>query len=171
RFAPSINREVFKRFTATGAEAEQNTMTPEQLIELQMAIWKRKTEQDKELVADASYHYVVDRTPVDNFSYMTYRCLDTYDERLWHQLNQESKRAVSRSYQAVFYFPLYTFAKGGDGMREDHFGKRAINAMMDWAELMETHEWSGIPVYQMPIDEVGSRVDFILNRLGLKRNN
>lgn len=110
-FHPSVSRQVFKEM-GIECEADQNGASPALLYKLQMKIFQRKCEQDKNV-----RHGVLDRTLLDHFVYSCFRCFEILTAEEVNALEQLVIENLTQ-YNAIFYCPFGQFTPPPDGMRD-----------------------------------------------------
>lgn len=126
-FVPSVSREVFLERGIT-QEAMQHGMRPGQLLDLQRAIFDRYSLRLGEAIASGA-DVVADRTLLDHFCYMLYRCAPVIDE----DMLGEASTAVIKN---LALFGLLVFCPTGlvpvheDGFREESPAYRAMTDAM-----------------------------------------
>lgn len=120
----SVPRSVFQARGLT--EADQRSMTPAQIWDLQKAIFEAKIEQDEVYRSG-----VFDRTLLDHLAYCIYRCADSIPAKEMEKM-QEAMYDNIRSYTLLAYFPLFNWGGSADGFREDKFSYQvAIDTIMN----------------------------------------
>lgn len=122
-YKPGVAREIYHERGLV--ETSQEKMGPEQLLELQTAIFERKVYQDK-------YHgknVVFDRTLVDHLAYCLYRCQGALTDQKTKELELQTQEGM-KSYGLVIYHPAHewTMKIEDDGFRAN---TRAYRTLMD----------------------------------------
>jgi hypothetical protein len=138
KVSPSQARAVLQKWGIT--EAEQKALEPKDTLKLQMEIWQAKADFDEQASGEKGVHYVCDRTPIDNWAYMLYRCGPAVTEEIYFRLTKRTAAAMLR-YAAIYLFPLCTFPSSDDGVRDGAYGvRKTISILMDaGVEMM----WQG----------------------------
>lgn len=108
RISPS--RAVFALHGCT-TEDQQNLLSPEGRYAIQRDIFSRISEQVQEF-GDG----IFERTPIDNFFYLLFRCHDIATEHDIETMYLSMTRNM-RTFDLVVYFPLYNWKPEADGMR------------------------------------------------------
>lgn len=106
---------------------------------------------------------ISDRTPIDSLAYTMYQI-----DNMWGSVNDfylEQCKMLSynhvRTYDALFYFPVYDWEVKGDGVRDtDPLYQKAVDAYIQ--VLLDR---VAVPLYTMPNLNVADRKSYIMHRL------
>lgn len=106
----SVTRSVFQRRGLT--EADQESMSPEDRLNLQMEIFSERRAAEKAIGGA----FISDRTLVDHFAYCLFRNYAVIGDVDHTALLDEAVESAA-SYDALFYFPI-SFTPPADGLRQ-----------------------------------------------------
>lgn len=153
----SPSRGVFKKHGVTTEDA-QNAMTAEQRYALQEDIFKAIDQQ-----ASTIHEGVFERTPLDNFYYLLFRCHDSVKLENIKFMAQRTVEGLL-SYHKVVYFPIYwNWPDIGDGMRTSHPAPRILCDYFVRGFLVKNN----IQYLAMQDYSPDNRVDYIRRQMGV----
>lgn len=153
---PSPSRMCFLKH-GVATEDEQNDMTPEARYRLQFDIFHAI----KDLYTEHK-DGVFDRTLLDNFNYLMFRCHDIVQQDEIEFCDDVTHYSLMDPDVKLFYFPLYNWKIEEDGMRTM---KPAPRFMADYCIRGYLDKYK-IPHFRMENFSIGRRVDSILEVCG-----
>ena len=115
----SVTRRVYERLGVT--EADQENMTDEGKLSLQMEILKERKLEELEF----SGGFISDRTMIDHFAYALSRNQSVVTNEMLDELTDMLALNVS-NYDIIFYFPISYFTPEDDGLRQQQESYRTV---------------------------------------------
>jgi predicted ATPase len=155
---PSVSRGILTKYFKT--EEEQREAPPALVYGCQKEISEAKLKQDRECTANP-LGGVCDRTPLDQLTYLIYRCGNSMDEVVYNSWLRRAYEGLA-NYDRLFFFPLVTFPENDDGLRETAYGYRATIDLI----MRQLIQEMGISPIWVPEGSVRKRIDFIKERMG-----
>lgn len=120
RISPS--RAVFALHGCT-TEDQQALLSPEGRYDIQREIFARISAQVQE-----NGDGIFERTPIDNFFYLLFRCHDIATEHDIRTMHQSMVRNML-TFDLIVFFPLYDWKPKADGMRTQSLAARMLTDM------------------------------------------
>lgn len=118
---PSPSRACFERH-GVKTEDDQRNLTPEERFRLQMDIFLAIDEQVNSIDKG-----VFDRTHLDNLAYGIIQCREQISDGLYQIMEEKTLKGL-KSFNIVYYFPIYDWGTTNDGMRTQSYAQRRIHA-------------------------------------------
>lgn len=154
----SPSRAIFEKHGAR-TEDDQNRMTPEQRLALQLDIFAAISD-----LTGKHSHGIFERMLVDNYFYLLLRCFDVASPATVLTTEEEMARSLS-TYDLILYFPLYNWSPPSDGMRTQNLAMRTMASSCILGALTK----HGAPFYSVPDMDVEQRMTWLEHIL--KRRN
>lgn len=138
-FVPSVSREVFK--SRGLVEADQLNMTGFEKLDLQMAIFEAYRDRLKTFEADQVgtkvCGMIADRTLLDHYCYMLYRCNEVMTKGIIDGVSKEVQANLA-AFDLLVYCPVGFLDLMNDGFREVN---RAYNTLLDAMMVGFLEKW------------------------------
>lgn len=155
-YMKSPSRACFSKHGVLTEDA-QNQMTKEQRYALQMDIFEAI---DKQVFSD-SQNVVFDRTHLDNFFYACWQCRELVTNDQFQQMWNRTWQGL-KTFDAIFFCPLFPWQDTSDGMRTSHLPARM---MMDHFIAAYLAKHVHLNVYELPNEPVDMRLKRVLRTL------
>jgi predicted ATPase len=157
-FSPSVSRSVFARWGLK--ESDQSSLTPEQQLQLQEEIFYAKLSVDT-----ITESFVSDRSILDSYVYGLIRGYSMVSKQQLLKWETEVRNLLLY-YDFVFYFPISSFLAQEDDFRQQGYGYAVLYDSVLYSQLIRF----GVMCHTVPAGDVMDRRMFVLDKIGLGRN-
>lgn len=142
---PSPSRKCFEKH-GVKTEDDQARMTLSEKWSLQYDIF--------EAINESVFSHdkgIFDRTHLDNFCYSIIQCREAISDALYKEMEQVTIKGL-KSFNIVYYFPLYNWNIPSDGMRTESYAQRRIHADLVLG-FLDNHRLSYPRMWDVPNEE------------------